>query len=59
MENCIKIKTDRTHKDSRKRCLPNLLISNVRLIVSKIDELSVVVSINQIDFVYITENRES
>jgi hypothetical protein len=36
MENCIKIKTDRTHKDSRKRCLPNLLISNVRLIAFKV-----------------------
>jgi hypothetical protein len=37
------------------RCLPNLLISNVRSIASKIDGLSVVVSINQIDIVCITE----
>ena len=43
------------HNLSPPHWLPNFLISNVRSITNKIDELSAVVSTNQIDMMCITE----
>ena len=46
---------NKKHNLSPPHWLPNFLISNVRSITNKIDELSAVVSTNQIDMVCITE----